>query len=208
MWFILIAVLSFINPVNSKDVNSNNLGVVTNLEKENDYLKQDIEQIEDSLFESRKFIFNSDLVNNYLPDPESEILYKEIEETKYVILYRDRLSIHLNVTSKEPRFEILLCIPTLDPDDGITMDYIGLGNRYMKSGLEGHFFGGVITNKEIKDVHVSFNGEIYKASIFKVDENMYGWYSIFNESSTLDEGMAKIQALNENGTIRWERSLR
>lgn len=160
------------------------------------------------MFESRKFIFDSDLAKDYFPDPETEILYKEIEETKYVILYRDWLGIHLNITSKEPRFEILLSVPTLDPDDGMTVNYIGLGDRHIDSGIENHFFGGVINNNEIKDVHISFNGEVYEANIFKIDDNMNGWYSVFKKLSTLDENTFKIQALDEDGLLIWERSLR
>lgn len=206
---LVIAVLSFIDPVDNEDVRTNDLDIVTDLEKENDNLKQDIEWLEDSLFESRKYIFDSNLANDYFPDPETEILYKGIEETKYVILYKDVQGNHLYVTSKEPGYEILLTIPTLDPDDGITWDYIGLGeNPFDNNGIVNHFFGGIITNMEIKDVHVSFNGEVYKANIFKVDDNMYGWYSIYKKSSALDENTIKIQALDEDGFIIWERILR
>ncbi|TQR16117.1 hypothetical protein [Psychrobacillus vulpis] len=205
---IVIAALSFIDPVDNEDVSPNDLDVVKDLEKENDYLKQDIEWLEDSLFESRKFIIDSNLAKDYFPDPETEILYKGIEETKYVILYRDEMGNNLNVTSKEPRFEIILGVPTLAPVDGITMAYTGLGERNVDNGIENHFFGGVITNNEIKDVHVSFNGEVYKANIFKVDNNMYGWYSIFKKSSTLEENTVITQALDEDGLIIWERSLR
>ncbi|MFJ7973655.1 hypothetical protein [Psychrobacillus sp. NPDC096389] len=206
---LVIVALSFIDPVNNEDnVNPNDLKVVTDLEKENIQLKQDIEWLEHSLFETRKFIYDSDLANEYFKDPETEILYKEIEETKYVILYSDKLGIHLNVTSNEPRFEILLTVPTLDPEDGITFDYTGLGDRYMDSGIENHFFGGVITNKEIKDVQVSINGEVYEANIFEVDDNMRGWYSIFKKSFTLDESIVKTQALDENGFAIWETTVR
>jgi len=204
----VIAVLSFIDPVDNEVVAPTNHDDVTDLEKENNNLKQDIEWLEDSLFESRKFIYDSNLAKDYFPDPETEILYKGIEETKYVILFRDVQGNHLNVASKEPRFEIILGVPTLDPVDGITMAYTGLGDRNVNSGIENHFFGGVITNNEIKDVHVSFNGEVYKANIFKVDDNMYGWYSIFNKSSTLEENTVITQALDEDGLIIWERSLR
>ncbi|MCZ8540203.1 hypothetical protein [Psychrobacillus psychrodurans] len=54
---LVIAVLSFIDPVDNGYVSSKDLDVVTDLEKEIDQLKQDIERLEDSLFESKKFIF-------------------------------------------------------------------------------------------------------------------------------------------------------
>jgi len=204
---LVIAVLSFIDPVDNEVVSTNDFDFANDLEKENDNLRHDIEWLEDSLFESRKFIFDSNLAKDYFPDPETEILYKEIEETKYVILYKDVQGSHLIVTTKEPRYETLLTIPTLDPDDGITLDYIGLGeDPFVDSGIMNHSFGGVITNNEIKDVHVSFSGEVYKAHIFKVDDNMFGWYSIFKKTSTVDEN-TKIYALDEDGYIIWERSL-
>lgn len=203
---LVIAALSFMDPVDH--VNPNDLKVVTDLEKENIQLQQEIERLEDSLFESRKFIYDSDLANEYFKDPETEILHKGIEETKYVILYSDKQGTHLNVTSKEPRYEILLTVPTLDPEDGITFDYIGLGDWYIGSGIHNHFFGGVITNKKIKEVHVSFNGEVYEANIFKVNDNMNGWYSIFKKSSTLDENKIITQALDENGFVIWETTVR
>lgn len=206
---LVITALSFMDPVDNEDnVNPNDLKVVTDLEKENIQLQQEIERLEDSLFESRKFIVDSDLANEYFKDPETEILYKGIEETKYAILYSDKQGTHLNVTSNEPRFEILLTVPTLDPEDGITFDYIGLGDRYMDSGIENHFFGGVITNKEIKDVHVLFNGEVYEADIFEVEDDLKGWYSIFKKSTTLDENTIITQALDENGYVIWETTVR
>ena len=206
---LVIAVLSFIDPVDNGDVSSNDLDVVTDLDKEIDQLKQDIDGLEDSLFGAKKFIFDSNLAKDYFPDPETEILYKGIAETKYVILYRDVQGIHLNVASKEPRYESFLSVPTLDPVDGITLDYIGLGeDPFDNSGIMNHSFGGVITNNEIKDVHVSFNGEVYEANIFKVDDNMYGWYSIFKKTSAMDENTIKIHGLDEDGVITWERTLR
>lgn len=203
---LVIAVLSFIDPVDNGDVSSKDLDVVTDLEKEIDQLKQDIEGLEDSLFESKKFIFDSNLAKDYFP--ETEILYKGIEDTKYVILFRDVQGNHLNIASKEARYESFLSVPTLDPIDGITLDYKGIGeDPFDNSGIMNHSFGGVITNNEIKDVHVSFNGEVYEANIFKVDDNMYGWYSIFKETSTMDENTIKIHALDEEGVITWERTL-
>ncbi|MCZ8540202.1 hypothetical protein [Psychrobacillus psychrodurans] len=160
-----------------------------------------------SLFESKKFIFDSNLAKDYYP--ETEILYKGIEDTKYVILFRDVQGNHLNVASKEARYESFLSVPTLDPIDGITLDYNGIGeDPFDKSRIMNHSFGGVITNNEIKDVHVSFNGEVYEANIFKVDDNIYGWYSIFKKKSAMDENMIKIHALDEDGVITWERNLR
>ncbi|MEK3954498.1 hypothetical protein [Psychrobacillus sp. FSL K6-1464] len=205
---LVIAVLSFIDPVDNKDVTPTNQDDVTDLEKENEHLKQDIKGLEDSLFESKKYIFDSNLAKDYFSDPETEILYKEIEETKYVIVYIDVHGNHLYVSSKEPWYEILLTIPTLEPDDGITWDYIGMGNSFDDNGITNHFLGGIITNNEIKDVHVSFNGEVYEANIFKINENMYGWYSIYKKSSGLDENTVKIQALDEDGFIMWQKTLR
>ncbi|NME07810.1 hypothetical protein [Psychrobacillus sp. BL-248-WT-3] len=205
---LVIAVLSFIDPVDNKDVTPTNQDDVTDLEKENEHLKQDIKGLEDSLFESKKYIFDSNLAKDYFSDPETEILYKEIEETKYVIVYIDGHGNHLYVSSKEPWYEILLTIPTLEPDDGITWDYIGMGNSFDDKGITNHFLGGIITNNEIKDVHVSFNGEVYEADIFKINENMYGWYSIYKKSSGLDENTLKIQALDEDGFIMWQKTIR
>lgn len=204
---LVITVLSFIDPVDNGKVSSIDLDVVTDLEREIDQLKQDIDRLEDSLFESKKFIFDSNVAKDYFP--ETEILYKEIEETKYVMFFRDVQGIHLNVASKEPRYESFLSVPTLDPVDGITFDYNGIGeDPFDNNGIMNHSFGGVITNNEIKDVNVSFNGEVYKANIFKVDDNMYGWYSIFKKTSAMDENTIKTQALDENGYIIWQRTLR
>src|SRR5690606_21092083 len=50
-------------------------------------LKQDVEHLESMLFEAEKFIFDFNLAKEYLPYPESEIIYKQVEDTKYGILY-------------------------------------------------------------------------------------------------------------------------
>lgn len=71
-----------------------------------------------------------------------------------------------------------------------------------------YFLGGIITNNEIKNVQVAFNGEVYAANIYKIDENLYGWYSIYNKPSTTDENTIIIKATDDDGFIMWQKTLR
>jgi hypothetical protein len=117
-----------------------------------------------------------------------------------VILFKDEYGNHLIVSLKEPSFEVSLTIPTLHPTNGITSDYLGDSNyRYL---------GGIITDSKIKKVNVYLNDEVHEADIFQVDDYSYGWYSIFaNENAALgEEDDLRIEALDENGGIIWEKA--
>ncbi len=186
----------FIEPVESDDATLEFAKELAQLEKEKDYLMQEIQFFKDSLFETKKFIFDSHLASEYLlSSPSTEILYKEIEEDKYVILFKDEQGNHLIVSSKEPSLDVLLTIPTMNPEEGITSDYLGDSNY--------HYLGGIITDSKIKKVNVFLNGEVHEADIFQVDDHSYGWYSVFeNKTEAVDkEDKLRIEARDENGVI-------
>ncbi|MFD1363244.1 hypothetical protein, partial [Lentibacillus salinarum] len=93
-------------------------------------------------------------------------------------------------------------IPSLSPANGITVDYM--------EGSEYSYFGGIITDKEIKKVQVSQqNKKVHKANIFKMEDDISGWYSIFEndkgDSEDNPDNM-KIQALDNDGVILWQKS--
>ncbi|MFD1362174.1 hypothetical protein, partial [Lentibacillus salinarum] len=138
-------------PPSETNSETNPVKEIEKLKQKNAYLNQDIETIKKSLFEAEKFIFDSELASDYLNDyrsfPQSKILYKQIEDTKYIILFKDKVETHLVVALDEPRFDIFLNIPSLSPANGITVDYM--------EGSEYSYFGGIITDKEIKKVQVS-----------------------------------------------------
>ncbi|MBP1970934.1 hypothetical protein J2Z83_003070 [Virgibacillus natechei] len=200
--FFIVATY-FIEPTEGNDSpgESDN---VTNIENENEKLKQDIEHLEESLFEAEKYIYDSELASDYLPFAEKEIIYKEIEERKYVILYKSevggQIENHLLVVSDKPNFKAFLTVPSLNPTNGITMDYIG--------DAEYNYFGGIITDKEVKKVQVLQNEKVHEANIFKVDEDIYGWYSIFERDDKDRRDKLRIEALDENDVILWQESIR
>ena len=114
-----------------------------------------------------------------------------------MILFKDEQGNHLIVSSKEPSFDVLLTIPTMNPEEGITSDYLGDSNyRYL---------GGIITDSRIKKVNIFLNGEVHEADIFQVDDHSYGWYSVFeNKTEAVDkEDKLRIEARDEHGAIIW-----
>ncbi|WP_156289493.1 hypothetical protein [Oceanobacillus salinisoli] len=208
---VIIIVVFFVAATYFKEPNENNVSPdktnnnETNLdnyelESENEKLKMEIEHLKESLFHVEKFIYESELANDYLPFSGTEILYKKIEDTKYVILYGsevdNQIKNYLLVASVNPNFEVTLTIPSLDPANGINMDYKGY-NEY-------NYFGGIITDKEIKNVQVLQNAKVHKANIFKVEDDIYGWYSIFENDRP---EKLRIEALDENGSILWQESM-
>ncbi|RYG71286.1 hypothetical protein EU245_14555 [Lentibacillus lipolyticus] len=202
LFFVVITY--FIEPVDS-NVSSGESNHINDLEKENAQLKQDIESLEESLFKAEKFLFDSDLASDYLdylPFQKTEILYKKIEDTKYVILFMNDVDKYLAIALDEPHLDIFLTIPSLNPTNGITMDYLG--------NSEYNYFGGIITDKNIKKVQVLQDTKVHKANIFKMEDGIYGWYSIFENVSGVSRDSPpdnmRIKAFDENDAILWQES--
>ncbi len=208
---VIFAVIFFVSVTYFIDTDGNNVPLdevnsLTNLEKENNklkeeivYLKQDVETLKQSLFEAEKFILDSERASDYLPSSEAEILYKDIGDTRYFVLFRDKAEKYLTVASAKPRFDISFTIPSLNPTNGITMDYI--------RDTEYNYFGGIITDKNIKEIQVLQDKKVHKAIIFKLKDNIYGWYSIFQSKREVmgdSPDNIRIQALGEDDVILWQ----
>ena len=175
------------------------------IEAEMAMLKQDIESLQGSLFEAEKFIFSSDLANDYLFYADTEILYQKIEDSRYMVLFKKRYE-------KTEKFEYLLKVETNDisnindfnittfePKYGITLDFVGYNDDY--------YVGGIITDTEIKDIQVLYNAEKHDAEIFKINDALYGWYSFFkseHNDSGIEDRM-KIRVLDEKGKEIWNK---
>lgn len=174
-----------------------------NLEGENQNLHEEIELLEDEIFELRKLLVSSDSFIDYLPSPETtKILYKETDESSFATLYTDETGIYLLLASNEPKYNGNIHISTLNPAEGVNWSIGSDPNHYM--------FGGVITNKEIHNLQVWLNDNIHKSKIIKINEEVNIWYSVFEydkKSNSKESDKIKLEALDNNGIILWEESL-
>ncbi|WP_067725576.1 hypothetical protein [Oceanobacillus damuensis] len=169
-----------------------------NLEGENENLELQIEGLNNSMFEISKFILQSDIANDFLTE-STEIIYKEFEEDKFIVLYKSETGNRLLVSSREPNFGGHLDFPTLNPENGFNWEG-GMGPDLS-------FFGGVITENKIKQVRVLQNDKVHEADIIKIAENLNIWYSIFDyekKSISDDPDTLKIEAIDNDGVILWE----
>lgn len=162
-------------------------------------LNQDIKKLEQSLFDAERYIYNTELASDYLPFPDSEILYKEVQETQYLILFTHKHGNELLFGSKELGFNALLTLS--NSDDGISVANTGVHDY--------HYFGGIITDNEIKEVEIIQNANIHhRANIFKVNEETYAWYSIIEDGRLKDkDDQFKIKALDQNDRVLWHHSI-
>ncbi|WP_088033248.1 hypothetical protein [Evansella clarkii] len=173
-----------------------------NLQSENRMLKEEIERLENELFDSNfrfvKRFMNSDLVYEIVPYPEStEILYKEVEEDRYVLFYTDETGFNLRVSSLEDRITEQFYFYGLNPTDNF--NWFGGGSIY----------NGFIGDNQIQSVRVIQNETVYDAKIITINENMRVWYSIIDyERKSVSEQPDKIriEALNEEGEVIWQES--
>jgi len=171
---------------------------IADLEQENEKLRQEVTQLEESLFEARKFIYDSELASSYLPFGDAtEIIFREIDESKYILIYQAGSDHYLHISQgPRPMQEMQLTIPTFDPEHGITRDIIGYNGIY--------YSGGIITDPEINEVRVTQDGMEHHAEIFKVDDHVRGWYVIFEDDSNDSYEKTTVQALNEEEEVLWE----
>src|SRR5690625_1087248 len=84
VFFFIIALYFF--PSNNEEVLNEADGTDS---EEINKLKQEIEHLEQLLFEAEKFILASDNLNEYFLYPTSEIIYKHLEDRKTAILHRN-----------------------------------------------------------------------------------------------------------------------
>ncbi|MFD1607517.1 hypothetical protein [Oceanobacillus luteolus] len=183
----------------TKDEEDESEQIIMHMEDGIELLNQEIKELEQSLFDAERYIYNTELANDYLPFPDSEILYKEVQDTQYLILFTHKQDNELLFGSKELGFNAILSLPP--PDDGISVANTGVQDY--------HYFGGLITNNEIKEVEIIQNVKFHhKADIFQVDEDTYGWYIIVEDGRLENkDDQFKIKALNQNHEVVWDHSI-
>lgn len=177
----------------------------SDLETDIKMLKQDIQMLESLLFEREKFIFASELANDYLFYSEAEILDKKIEDTRYIIFFKAKYDNYeeykhfLKVQTNETYNSHDFYIQTVEPENGITIDFVGYNNDY--------YLGGIITDTKIKEVQVLHNMIKHDAEVFKINDELYGWYSFFkieHHNSDMEDRL-KIRVLDEKGKEIWNK---
>lgn len=167
---------------------------MTNLEMENEELRQEIDSLEHSFFKLEKLIIDTDLADDYIGFPDSEILYKDVDEEKYVVLLKEQQESFLMIASDS--YTALLTIRSLEPEEGMSANFNGDGQY--------NYLGGVITDKEIEEVQVLQNSETQETELFKAEDGLYGWYSIFEYDE--DNNNIKVEGLDGSANVLWEES--
>lgn len=169
-----------------------------NLEGENKNLEHEIEILNGSIFELTKSILQSDIANDFFTE-STEIIHREFEDDRIIVLYKNDTGNRLILLSKKSNYVENLELHTLYPEEGFSWEG-GMGPDF-------YFFGGVITDNQIKQVRVLQNDIIHEANIITVNDHLNIWYSIFDyekKSITDKPEMLKIETLDNDGVILWE----
>ena len=189
------------------ETDSRNISIdYINLKEENKELKKETEHFNEkfnsNMFGLMSIIVDSDSISEILPYPEStEILYKEIQEKEFTIIYKDKTGYNLNFSSIKSGYVSHWPLFQIEPTDDINWTGGTSHNEY--------FLGGFITDTEIKTVQVYENDEVHETNIIELTDNTSVWYTIFDyerKSTPEDADQIKIEALDKDGIILWEDS--
>ncbi len=166
-----------------------------NMEGENRKLKEEITNLHERNFDLEKLILNSDKLMETFAYPEStKIIYKEIKEKEYLLLYRDERGKHLAINSPgEWRY--------------INFNYLVEHEGLNWTGHNG-FYAGFIKDNDINKIIVKENEKVYDAEIIKLNDGTQLWYSIYEHDVKYsgEPDKMKIEALDIDGEVIWEES--
>ncbi|MFD1608731.1 hypothetical protein [Oceanobacillus luteolus] len=170
-----------------------------NLQGENEELQDHINWLYEENFETYKSIYESDFANEYIGE-SSEIIHKEIEEDKYILLVENETGFLISVWLKGQESPLFLEFSSLSPEEGFDWG----GGQVLGPWQDHNFYGGIITENEIQQVNLVQNEKIHEAEIVKIDNNLSIWYSLFDYETSIEPDQIKIEALDNDGLIVWE----
>ena len=174
-----------------------------NLQEEKKMLEGHIVALHEQLFDTRKIIVGSSAAEELLfkegMEQTPEILYKELGEDYYLILYEDGVDGNvLTYASREAFYNDTIYDVSLQPKAGINW-YVSNTNSFNNSYT---FFAGIITNKQIHTVQVILDKQLFDTTIVKVNDAYSLWYGL---SDAWEDGVnVKAQALDSIDEIIWE----
>ncbi|TMW72781.1 hypothetical protein [Alteribacter natronophilus] len=168
-----------------------------NIEAENRALKEQLEWMEEELFitnfENMKLRIKGGVVQEDLPYPETaEILYQDVEEEKYVLLYKDERGFHLIVSLLENRIWEYFGFYGLNTAEDFNWS-IGVSNPH-----------GFISDPDITSVQVLEDEEVWESEIITVNKDLRVWYSLADTdmpTNSDEPENLRIEALDEAGNV-------